>query len=507
MIRSLLVLAFVLQAIAVAYGVVLLTKRRAAANAWLFLLGAMLSMLAWRLFVMTGRQPSPEFNLVIAIWGSTCILAAMYFFGREVARRQAAEAERNALLTSERAARREAELANEVKDEFLATLSHELRTPLTAILGWSAVLKMRSDPREVERGLDIIERNARTQARLVDDLLDATRIQAGKLQLDLALIRLDGPVAAAVEAIRPAAEQKEVVVQFDPHDEGPVVYADSVRLQQIAGNLLVNAVKFTPEGGIVTVSTGTNGSQAVLTVRDTGEGINPEFLPHLFTRFRQADRFTGRRHGGLGLGLSIVANLVRLHGGTVQAASPGPGRGATFTVTLPVAAELPATPPTLKEHPQSGVGLTDSLAGVRVLVVDDDPDVRSTLVRLIEELAGKVVALESGVAVENTLRATKPDILLIDISMPGEDGYTLIRRIRRLAPADGGTTPAISLTAHARNEDRARALDSGFQDHQPKPIDVPSLVASIRALVPVVPSPGSQLAISSSSGSTSSSSS
>ena len=482
MANAFLAVAAVLQGLAVGYGVVLASRRKGATAAWSFLLGAMLSMFVWRLVVLTRIQPPPFFNPLIAIWGSTCMVGAMFFFGREVALRKRAEAERDELLTSERTARSEAERASQLRDDFLATVSHELRTPLAAILGWIQVARNARDQDETGRAFEAVERNARAQARLVDDLLDVTRMQAGAVHLELAAVPLDVPVRAALQSVRPSADAKSIAIDVECGPEVPIVRGDAGRLQQVAANLLVNAVKFTPQGGSVTVTVGVEGGRARLAVADNGVGIDPELLPQLFGRFRQADSTATRRHGGLGLGLSIVASLVRLHGGEVQAASPGPRNGATFSVTLPLAAQgaIRNDRPT----PSWGVttvGLRDALRGMRILLVDDEVDVRSAVSRLLEQTGAKVVALEGGAHVEQALAEHRPDVLLIDIGMPFEDGYTLVRRIRKLPTAAGGRTPAISLTAHARNEDRNRALDSGFQDHLPKPIDTAALVVAIRA--------------------------
>jgi signal transduction histidine kinase/ActR/RegA family two-component response regulator len=477
--NTLLILAVVLQGCAVAYGVFLLSRRQGAVGAWLFLLGAMLSMFVWRIVVVIPVVPPSYFNPLIAIWGSTCMVAAMFLFGREVARRSRAEAERDALLTSERAARSDAERAIRLKDDFLATLSHELRTPLAAVLGWCAVLRNMFDLRdERERALDTIERNARAQARLIDDLLDVTRLQGGALHLDFDDVPLDAPVRAALQSVQPAADAKSIKVEVHCEPQS-TVRGDAGRIQQIASNLLVNAVKFTPAGGSITVTIRSAGKFAELAVADTGEGIDPAFLPHLFARFRQADSTTTRVHGGLGLGLSIVASLARLHGGDVKADSKGSGHGSTFTVRLPRAADANRllAPPSARAIPSGSETL---LAGVRVLVVDDEQDVRSALSRLLEQKGASVVALESGTGIEGILATHRPAVLVLDIGMPREDGYTLLRRIRRLPADAGGDVPAISLTAHARDEDRARAFAAGFQRHLPKPIDVTLLVSAIQ---------------------------
>jgi signal transduction histidine kinase len=333
--RSLLVVATALQVAAVVYCTLLLRRHQNAATAWLCLLGVLLSMLVWRVVMTTGATPGVVFNTSIAIWGSVCAVLAMFFFGREVAMRERAEAERDRLVTTERIARSEAERANRVKDDFLATLSHELRSPLAAMLGWCALARKRELSPDVARAIDTIERNARVQARLVDDLLDATRMQTGSLHLELAPVALDAPVLAALEALRPIAEAKRLQFQYSCESPPPVVLGDASRLQQIASNLLVNAVKFTPDGKSIAVTLAAAGEHAVLTIADQGIGIDPAFKPQLFQRFRQADAGNARKQGGVGLGLSIVSSLVQLHHGTVHAESDGRGAGATFVVRLP----------------------------------------------------------------------------------------------------------------------------------------------------------------------------
>jgi signal transduction histidine kinase/CheY-like chemotaxis protein len=482
MAHALLIVAVVLQAIAVAYGLYLLGRRQGAAGAWLFLLGAMCSMLVWRIVTLAGIEPPAFFNPLIAIWGSTCMLAAMALFGREVATRKRLESERIALLDSERAARRDAERASRLKDEFLATLSHELRSPLTAILNWCTVTRSpRCSGDERTRAIEVIERNARAQARLVDDLLDVTRMTGGgAVHLDLLELSIAGPVTAAVQAVRPAADAKGVWIGVTVADELPRVLGDADRLQQVATNLIVNAVKFTPAGGRVDVSLTRAGAEVALVVADTGEGIAPEFLPHVFARFRQADGSTARRHGGLGLGLAIVDHLVRSHGGTVRASSAGLGRGAAFTVLLPVATTAADARPVGDDRAPTAEPFHGALSGLRILLIDDEADVRASVARLLETLGADVVALEDGTDVAARLQQYRPDLLVIDISMPGEDGYALLRRVRRLPASAGGRTPAVSLTAHARSEDRDRALQAGFQAHLPKPIDLPQFLAAVR---------------------------
>jgi PAS domain S-box-containing protein len=428
--------------------------------------------------------------------------------------RKRAEAQREHLLDRERAARTEAERASRMKDEFLATLSHELRTPLNAILGWSHILLDATPPgSELAQGLEVIVRNARAQTQIIEDLLDMSRIISGKLRLDVHPTPLAPIVQAAVDTVRPAADARGVLLRaaLDPADPGHVS-ADPNRLQQVFWNLLTNAVKFTPRGGHVQVTLARADDDAHLevTVADTGEGIRPEFLPHVFDRFRQADASTTRRHGGLGLGLAIVKQLVELHGGTVRAASPGPGQGATFTVTLPVATPDPqpaATPTplatataTATSNPTTPTTTTTTtpapaeparpdlpdlhgrLAGLRALVVDDEPDTRDLVRRLLEARAATVTTAASAAEALDHLRQQPFDVLLSDIGMPGEDGYALIRRVRALPDDGGGNVPAIALTAYARAEDRVKALLAGFQHHVPKPVDPAELLATVAAL-------------------------
>ena len=404
--------------------------------------------------------------------------------------RKRAETELAQFLESERAARSEAERASRMKDEFLATLSHELRKPLNAILGWSQILTagMRDDE-ELKEGLRTIERNARAQTQIIEDLLDMSRIISGKVRLDVQRLDLATVVQSAVDTVRPAAEAKGVRLQvvLDPLT-GPVS-GDPNRLQQVFWNLLSNAVKFTPRDGRVQVLLERVNSHLEVSVIDTGEGINPEFLPHVFDRFRQADASTTRRHGGLGLGLAIVKQLVELHGGSVRAKSPGKGQGATFTVAMPVivvhADPQPGAP---RRHPAAyGASLApeacDGIAGMKVLVVDDEPDARSMMKRLLEDCAATVFVAGSASEALGLLRSHRPDVLVSDIGMPGEDGYALIRRIRALPPDQGGQTPAVALTAYARAEDRVNAIRAGFQHHVAKPVEPAELLTMIASLV------------------------
>ncbi len=374
-----------------------------------------------------------------------------------------------------RALNAEAERVNRVKDEFLATLSHELRTPLNAILGWGHMLEAGQLAPDRERdAVRTIVRNAHAQTRIVNDVLDVSRIVSGKMQLDLATVDLACVVAAALDAVRPAAEAKSIDVQMTCAPRS-VIVGDPDRLQQMAWNLLSNAVKFTPRHGHVDVRVEAKESQVVLRVADSGIGIAPEFMPHLFERFRQADGSTTRRHGGLGLGLAIVRHLAELHGGTVSAESPGRNHGATFTVTFPVRAIIPAggeAPPRTPGGPADDdvVTAAPALHGIRVLVVDDEQDAREMVQSALIAFGASVRAVASADEARQVLRIWRPDVLVADIGMPDEDGYSLISSVRALAPADGGAIPAAALTAYAQDDDRTRALAAGYQEHVAKPV-------------------------------------
>ena len=406
-------------------------------------------------------------------------------------RRRVAE-ERSRLLASEREARANAERQGRLKDEFLATLSHELRTPLNAILGWSQVLRHGGgrDERDLAEGLETIERNARAQAKIVEDLLEMSRIISGKVRLDVQRLNLPSVVEAAVETVRHAADAKGVrlSVVLDPL-AGPVS-GDPNRLQQVVWNLLSNAIKFTPRGGRVQVLLERVNSHLEVSVIDTGEGIRPEFLPHVFDRFKQADASTTRRHGGLGLGLSIVKQLVELHGGTVRAKSPGAGMGSTFTVSLPLTPihsgeeqeQDRRHPRAEAEPPPAGLDDCPKLKGVRVLVVDDEADSRALVKRLLEDCEATVLTAGSAAEALESVRRERPDVVISDIGMPGEDGYTLMRKVRALAPENGGSVPAVALTAYARSEDRRRAILAGYQMHVAKPVEPAELITMVASL-------------------------
>jgi PAS domain S-box-containing protein len=402
---------------------------------------------------------------------------------RMVEAAQRAAEERKVLLDRERSARAEAERSSQMKDEFLATLSHELRTPLTAILGWSQVLRRGNrTPEEQVRGLETIERNARAQAQLIEDLLDMGRITSGKVLLDMKLLMPSLVVDAALDAVRPAAEAKGIQLERDFAPSGHVA-GDANRLQQVVWNLLTNALKFTPRGGAVRASIWEHEGHVHITISDNGVGIRSEFLPYVFERFRQADASTTRRHGGLGLGLSIVKHLVEQHGGTVSAASEGEGMGSSFTVRLPLAsgeirAQRMHSPPRSERVPLPDMGLRD-LGGLRVLLVDDDADARDLISRILRDCHCHVQCAANAAEALALVRAGRYDVLVSDIGMPDVDGFELLSRIRALGPARGGALPAIALTAFARSEDRLYALESGFLDHVPKPIEPSELVATI----------------------------
>jgi signal transduction histidine kinase/ActR/RegA family two-component response regulator len=380
----------------------------------------------------------------------------------------------------EHEARIEAEAANRSKDDFLATVSHELRTPLTAILGWASILrKHQPNPARSEHALRVIERNARMEARLIDDLLDVTSSINGQIKLNLMTVSPVSVVEAAIEAIQPAAESKGVLVTN--HVEGTVadVLVDSQRLQQVVWNLLANAVRFTPKDGWVDVAVRQNFESTQIIVGDTGAGISPDFLPYVFDRFRQGQSGTTRSHGGLGLGLSIVKHLVELHGGNVQAASEGLSRGATFTVTLPRVSPAQAAAP---RAANIGEHFAVSLPGATVLVVDDDTDTREVVREILQYAGAKVITCGTARETGQLIERFQPDVLIADIGMPDEDGYTLIEKIRANEPKTRHL-PAIALTAHTRPEDVEHALRAGFHVHVSKPIDASQLVSSIMALL------------------------
>jgi signal transduction histidine kinase/CheY-like chemotaxis protein len=417
---------------------------------------------------------------------------------RDITATRRAEDERRQLLESERFARAEAERASSTKDAFLATLSHELRTPLSAILGWAYILRSRRlSEAELQEGLKVIERNARMQTELIEDLLDMSRITSGKMRLDVQPVEPGTFIEAALESVRPAAEAKGITLSklLDPA-AGPVM-GDPNRLQQIVWNLLSNAIKFTGKDGRVQVLLERVNSQVEITVADTGIGIKPEFLPHVFDRFRQADSSATRTAKGLGLGLSIVKHLVEQHGGSVHVTSPGEGQGATFSLQIPLTVVHRKTTHDERIHPKGIGGIaTDfkrsDLSGVTVLVIDDQADARDLIQRVLAECDAKVITAGTAAEALRAVETERPDVLVSDIGMPGVDGYELLRRVRALGPARGGRVPAIALTAFARSEDRTRALRAGFLVHVSKPVEPAELIATVASVVGRTGEPSAQ---------------
>lgn len=398
----------------------------------------------------------------------------------DITEKKHAEQERIELLAREKIARQEAEAANRLKDEFLATLSHELRSPLNAMLGWSRLLNTHKvDPATARKAMETIEQNAKVQAQLVEDLLDVSQIITGKLRLQVRPVDIVETIQAALETVNPAAQAKAIQIETIIDSRGGMVTGDEERLQQIFWNLFSNAVKFTPKGGKVHIEVQETDSTIDVAVTDTGQGIKSEFLPYVFDRFRQADGSLTRSYGGLGLGLAIVRHLVELHGGTVLARSEGIGRGATFIVTLPLVVEkhrIPTESPT--NSPPASI-----LDGVRVLVVDNEEDQLVFLKLAIELYGAKATVVPSAkralIELINNDGNAPIDVLISDIGMPEQDGYSLIRQVRQLSPKQGGKIPAIALTAYARPEDIQKAIASGFQIHVSKPIDPDELVNAI----------------------------
>jgi signal transduction histidine kinase/ActR/RegA family two-component response regulator len=387
--------------------------------------------------------------------------------------------ERARLYALEQLRREELERSNRLKDDFLGIVSHELRTPLSAILGWARMLKrgiVGTEPAR-ERALEAIERNATLQARLVDDLLDVSRIVSGKLELETSGVDLASVIDAAIDSVRPALIAKDLDVRLSLAHEGVTVLGDARRLQQVIWNLLTNAIKFTPNGGRIEIRLERADRAARLTVRDNGIGIPGDVLPHVFERFKQADGSATRQHGGLGLGLSIVRHVIEAHGGSVDARSEGPGKGTEVVVDLPLG-EL-ASMPSLR--PNDSVD-TAVLVGARVLLVDDDDDARDFLATALVGAGADVRAVPSACTALEALRAWRADVIVSDIAMPEVDGYAFIRRVRAMSNQDGGRTPAVALTALARPKDRLRALSAGFQTHMPKPVDPNELVLAVASL-------------------------
>jgi len=399
----------------------------------------------------------------------------------EVVRRKRAEEEREDDLERERIARSESEEASRMKDEFIALVSHELRSPLNAILGWSRILRQgRPDEELYQRATEIIERSARMQSQLIEDLMDTARIVRGKLKLEVRPVNLAPLIEKAMDVVRPAVDAKGITLDAILDREADQIAGDPDRLQQVVWNLLSNAVKFTDEGGRVEVRLGRVDPYIQISVRDTGCGINPEFMPYLFERYRQADASGARRKGGLGLGLTLVRQLVEMHGGAVTAESEGEGKGATFIVKLPVRAIYTAE----TERPPLAGAQKRSLDGVWAAVVDDEANARELITSVLESYGARVTAFASvGEALELLTSGRRPDVLVCDLAMPGEDGISLIHKLREWEKGHDGALPAIALTAFGRVEDRTRALYAGFQMHIAKPVEPVELVIVVRSLI------------------------
>lgn len=414
---------------------------------------------------------------------------------RDISERKRADAEREELLRRERAARAEAQAANRSKDEFISLVSHELRSPLNSILIYSQMLNSHpNDVEEVRQTCEIIERNARTQLRLIEDLLDTARIVRGKLQIDKHPTDIVPVLADALDVARPMAEAKGIELRAHYGERSGMVDGDSVRLQQVIGNLLSNAIKFTPAGGRVELWLERSGEELCIVVSDTGAGIDPATLPYIFDRFRQNDSSSARRHGGLGLGLALAKHLVELHGGTIEAASEGVGYGSTFTLRLPLAWQTGssgAEPPVLRHEGADRLTATAKVEGVSVLAVDDQQDARTALASFLSRCGASVTAVSSGGEALSILAgqasSERPDVFICDIAMPGEDGYTVMKQVRTLEAARGikmsQRMPAIALTALASREDWVRALRAGFNMHVPKPVEPAELATIISSLV------------------------
>ncbi|HLO51191.1 MAG TPA: response regulator [Kamptonema sp.] len=410
---------------------------------------------------------------------------------RDVTDRKQAEEERGRLIR-EQVARQEAERANRMKDEFLAILSHELRTPLNAILGWSKLLRAKKfDEQTIEKALETIERNAKSQAQLIEDILDVSRILRGKLNLNLHPINLEYVVEMAIDSQRPLAEAKSIAIELECSSNVSKVVGDSDRLQQVVWNLLSNAIKFTPDGGNVKVRLELVGDLVEIQVIDSGIGITADFLPYVFDRFRQADSTTTRSYGGLGLGLAIVRHLVELHGGTVGAQNNVDAPGAKFTVSLPVfGPRHQDAEEGSRELNCTGAAIAmPTLANLHLLVVDDDDDTREFLTTVLEQQGAQVRSVASVNAAIAALNNSWPDLLLSDIGMPEADGYELIARVREMEVVRGGKMPAIALTAYARVEERRQALQAGFQMHLSKPVEPAQLIAGVANLAGIIKTP------------------
>jgi PAS domain S-box-containing protein len=427
-----------------------------------------------------GSQVPVELALVAVREGEYHTFSA---FLRDITDRKRAEAERDRLFMAAEKARTEAEAASRAKDEFLATLSHELRTPLTSIVGWVYLLRSgKLDPAGVARGLETIDRNAMLQAQLVSDILDMSRILAARFRLNVRPLELAPVVAAAIDSLVPAASAKGIRLLPILDPSTGVVSGDADRLQQVVWNLLSNAIKFTPPGGRVQVRLARAEGQAEITVEDTGPGIRPEVLPHVFELFRQGDSSNTRAHGGLGLGLAVVRQLVELHGGTVHATSAGEGAGAAFTIRLPLSRDEVAFEPAAATATTRSPAAGPRLDGLRVLVADRGADVREVVARILGQAGAQVLTASSARETLEMVARERPDVLVVDLEMADESGYALLAKVRALPPDAGGTTPAAALSSMFRTEDRVRSLLAGFQIHLSKPIHPTELLAVVASL-------------------------
>ncbi|MEG5034216.1 response regulator [Microcoleus sp. AT3-A2] len=454
----------------------------------------------WLAWIKEGNEYSNEFRLAgsetvrwINVQSSPMFSDLGKLIGhvgtvRDVTDRKQAEEERGRLIR-EQVARQEAERANQMKDEFLAILSHELRTPLNAILGWSRLLRTKTfDQDTIEKALETIERNAKSQSQLIEDILDVSRILRGKLNLNKHPIRLESAIKLAIDSLQPLTEEKSIVIELTCSPNVGEVIGDFDRLQQIVWNLLSNAIKFSPQEGKVQVRLESVGDEAQIEIIDSGIGIAPDFLPYVFDRFRQADSSTTRSYGGLGLGLAIVRHLVEQHGGKVQAEN-NPGVGAKFTVVLPLAQRNALAADDDWSHLNDQAQTLPTLANLQLLVVDDDDDTREFLIALLEDEGAIVRSAASVAGALAALESYLPDLLLSDIGMPEADGYELIGRVREMERLRGGKMPAIALTAYAREEERQQALEAGFQMHLSKPVDINKLIAAIANLTGMLGNP------------------
>jgi PAS domain S-box-containing protein len=410
----------------------------------------------------------------------------------DITERKEIEKQREQLLEREQEARQKAEDANRIKDEFLATLSHELRTPLTAILGWSQMLSNDSLDQETARyAVQVIQRNARNQSQLINDILDVSRVITGKLRLTVATVDLKSVIKAAIDAVKISADLKNIKIVFKYDARLQTIKGDADRLQQVFWNLLSNAIKFTPPGGAVKIEAEKLTTHVRVSVSDTGQGIEPEFLPYVFERFRQADGSSTRLHGGLGLGLAIVRHLTEIHGGSVNATSEGIGKGATFIVDLPLYYEAESSELELENGFPQEIAANSRienqpslpLAACRVLLIEDDADSLEMVKMLLEQSGASVATAISSPEALKILNTERFDVLISDIGMPEENGYELIRKVRSLSAEKGGLTPAIALTAYAGNNDRQQALEAGFQSHLTKPVDKETLIVAVSSLI------------------------